>query len=99
MSAQYSILGIKKDKTLNKTELLTRLSDIEWDDFEVKEAKSELPKNIWETVSAFANSSGGWIVLGISQKGKNFEVSGVENPEKLEQNFTTVLRSRLLRIY
>jgi len=33
---------------MNKTELLNRLSDIEWDDFEVKEARSELPKNIWE---------------------------------------------------
>jgi hypothetical protein len=25
---------------------------LEFDDFEVKEAKSELPKNIWETVCA-----------------------------------------------
>ena len=79
---------------MNKTELLTRLTDIEWDDFEVKEAKTELPKNILETVSSFANSSGGWIVLGISQKGKKFEVNGIENPEKMEQNFTTVLRNR-----
>ena len=79
---------------MNKTELLACLTDIEWDDFEVKEARTELPKNIWETVSAFANSSGGWIVLGISQAGKKFEVCGVEKPEKLEQNFTTVLRSR-----
>jgi len=51
---------------MNKSELLNRLSDIEWDDFEVKEARSELPKSIWETVSAFANSSGGWIILGVS---------------------------------
>jgi len=50
---------------VNKTELLQKLQDIEWDDFEVKEARSELPKNIWETVSAFANSAGGWIVLGV----------------------------------
>jgi len=79
---------------MNKSELLTRLTDIEWDDFEVKEAHTELPKNIWETVSAFANAAGGWIVLGVSQKGKRFEITGVDNPEKLEQNFTTVLRSK-----
>lgn len=38
---------------MTKEELVARLRDIEWDDFEVKVAKSDLPKNIWETVSAF----------------------------------------------
>lgn len=38
---------------MTKEELVARLRDIEWDDFEVKAAKSDLPKNIWETVSAF----------------------------------------------
>ena len=79
---------------MNKAELLIRLSDIEWDDFEAKEARYDLPKNIWETVSAFANTAGGWIVLGVLQKGKKFEIQGIENAEKMEQNFTTVLRSR-----
>ena len=64
---------------MTKEELIRRLKDIEWEDFEVKEARSELPKNIWETVSAFSNTSGGWIILGIRQKGKGFEVTGVEN--------------------
>ena len=79
---------------MNKTELLSRLSDIEWDDFEVKEARNELPKSIWETVSAFSNVSGGWIVLGVVQKGKKFEIQGVDNPEKMEQDLLSVLRSR-----
>ena len=79
---------------MNKTELLQKLHDIEWDDFEVKEARRELPKNIWESVSAFANSSGGWIVLGVAQHNKNFEITGTENAEKIEQDFVTVLRSK-----
>jgi ATP-dependent DNA helicase RecG len=79
---------------MTRNALLRRLSDIEWDDFEVKDASRELPKNIWETVSAFSNTAGGWIVLGISQKGKTFEITGVKEPERLEQNFTTVLRNR-----
>jgi ATP-dependent DNA helicase RecG len=79
---------------MTKDALLQWLSDIEWDDFEVKNASRELPKNIWETVSAFSNMAGGWIVLGVSQKGKIFEVTGVKEPERLEQNFTTVLRNR-----
>ena len=79
---------------MTKEELILRLQDIEWEDFEVKEAKSELPKNIWETVSAFSNTSGGWIVLGIKQKGKSFEIQGVDNAEKLEQDFIGTLRSQ-----
>jgi len=79
---------------VNKTELLQKLQDIEWDDFEVKEARSELPKNIWETVSAFANSAGGWIVLGVAQRKKNFEITGVEKADKIEQDFVNVLRSK-----
>jgi len=78
---------------MTKAELVARLHDIEWDDFEVKAAKSDLPKNIWETVSAFSNTSGGWIVLGVKQSGKTFNVQGVDNIEKLEQDFLGTLRS------
>ena len=78
---------------MTKQELIKRLKDIEWEDFEVKTAKSELPKSIWETVSAFSNTSGGWIVLGVKQEGKNFEIQGVDNIEKLEQDFLGTLRS------
>ncbi|KAB2822717.1 MAG: hypothetical protein F9K10_03830 [Paludibacter sp.] len=42
----------------------------------------------------FANSAGGWIVLGVAQRGKRFEIKGLSHPEKIEQNFTTVLRGR-----
>ena len=83
---------------MTKDELINRLQDIEWEDFEVKEARSALPKNIWETVSAFANTSGGWIVLGVKQNGKVFEIQGVENIEKLEQDFAGAVRSQKFNI-
>lgn len=67
---------------MTKDELINKLSDIEWEDFEIKEAKSEVPKSSWETVSAFSNSNGGWLIFGIKQNGKQFEIAGVENPEK-----------------
>jgi ATP-dependent DNA helicase RecG len=44
---------------MTKDELLQYLQDIEWENFEVKTAKSEVPKDTWETVSAFSNTSGG----------------------------------------
>ncbi len=77
---------------MTKEELIDKLSDIEWEDFEVKEAKSNLPKSTWETVSAFSNSNGGWLIFGIKQKGKHFEISGVKNAEKIEQDFLTSIR-------
>ena len=77
---------------MTKDELISRLKDIEWDDFEVKEALNKLPDNVWETVSAFSNTSGGWIVFGIKQVGKRFDVQGVENGEKIESDFLNTLR-------
>ena len=53
---------------MTKEELLQKLAEIEWDDFECKRALDKLPEDVWETVSAFSNTSGGWIVFGINQK-------------------------------
>ena len=79
---------------MNKDELIKKLEDIEWEDFEVKEAKSTIPKSSWDTVSAFSNTAGGWLVFGVSKNGKDYEIKGVENPARVEQDFTTVLRGR-----
>jgi len=77
---------------MNKQELIEKLQDIEWEDFEVKEAKSEVPKNSWESVSAFSNTAGGWLVFGVKKTGKSYEIVGVKNPEKISQDFLGVLR-------
>ncbi len=77
---------------MNKKELILKLQDIEWEDFEVKEAKSEVPKSVWESVGAFANTAGGWLIFGAKKSAKNFEIIGVQNAEKIEQDFLTVLR-------
>ncbi|RLG13072.1 MAG: hypothetical protein DRN71_05445 [Candidatus Nanohalarchaeota archaeon] len=78
---------------MNKEELIEKPEDLEWEDFEVKEAKSEIPKSSWETVSAFSNTASGWLVFGIKKTGKKYDILGVENPEKIEQDFTTILRN------
>lgn len=77
---------------MTKEELIARLKDIEWDDFEVKEAADALPKSVWETVSAFSNTSGGWLVLGVKQTGKKFEIQGINNAEKIESDLMNALR-------
>ena len=77
---------------MNKKDLIKKLEDIEWEDFGVKEAKKNIPKNSWETVSAFSNTSGGWLIFGVKKNGKKYAIIGISNPEKIEQEFTTVLR-------
>lgn len=84
---------------MTKEELICRLESIEWEDFELKKAKGELPKSIWETVSAFANTSGGWIVLGVRESRNEFEITGVANAEKLEQDFLNTLRGTKFNVF
>lgn len=78
---------------MTKEELLIHLQGIEWDDFEAKEAQNRVPASVWETVSAFSNTSGGWIVFGIKQCGKTFEIQGVSDGEHIESDFLNTLRS------
>jgi ATP-dependent DNA helicase RecG len=52
--------------------LIAMLADIEWEEFEVTEAKSDIPKNAWETVSAFSNTAGGWLIFRVKKSGKFF---------------------------
>ena len=82
---------------MTKENLLSLLNGGEWNDFEAKEAKCEVPKSVWATVSAFSNSNGGWIILGVKEVRENgkvsFDIQGIENVEKVEQDFIGVLRS------
>jgi len=51
---------------MNQDELIKLLSAHEWNDVEFKEAQQAVPKNAYETVSAFANTAGGHLVFGVS---------------------------------
>jgi len=76
---------------MNKDELLNLLSSHEWKEVEFKEARTAVPKNSYETVSAFANTEGGHLVFGVRKEGKDFEVVGVLNVDKVQNDFITSL--------
>jgi len=78
---------------LTKKQLIKRINDIEWEDIEIKKAKNAVPKNSWDTVSSFANTMGGYLIFGVSEIDGRFEITGVENPEKVHSDFITTLRS------
>ena len=50
---------------------------------EYKEASNGLPRYLCETYSAFANSNGGAIILGVKEKNNEFEVKGLNNIDKI----------------
>ncbi len=74
-------------------ELKKLLKAGEWNDVEFKEARSAVPKSAFETVSAFANTHGGWLVFGVSQHDEGFDISGVEKADKVQNDFLSVLHA------
>lgn len=53
---------------------------------EAKRAQTELPRRLWESLSAFANSPGGGVVvLGLNEQ-DGFAVVGVDDPRKIYQD-------------
>lgn len=77
---------------MTREELLARLQSIEWNDIEFKEASWEVPKSALSTVSAFANTEGGYLVFGVKQTNGTFEVSGVVNADKVQNDFLGQVR-------
>lgn len=62
-------------------------------ELEFKEASGGLPSSLWSTVSAFANTNGGIIILGVKESNGEFTIKGITNAEKLESDFYNTLRN------
>ena len=61
---------------------------------EAKLATGGLPQSIWETYSAFANSYGGVILLGVEElPDHSLRVQGLLNPQELAEEFTALLKN------
>ncbi len=69
------------------TGLLESLRRMGSDDLnvEVKESATTLSRDVWETVSAFANTAGGIIVLGVSERAGFVPVENFETEKVLNQ--------------
>ena len=63
-------------------------------EIEFKKAKNSVPKDLWETYSAMANTNGGTIVLGVEERfdtDEKFDISGVESVEKMLKDFWSTI--------
>lgn len=62
---------------------------------EAKRAKDGVPKRIWETLSAFANTPGGGVLmLGVDEQ-QGFAPTGVSNPAKVQADLGAVAADQL----
>ena len=77
---------------MTKDELLDRLRSIEWSDIEFKEATWAVPKDALSTVSAFANTTGGYLVFGVKQADGTFTITGVTDADKMQNEFLGQVR-------
>ena len=80
-------------------ELLDLLEFGEKISLECKKAESDLPNSVWSTYSAFANTIGGTILLGIEEVFDTdclfprYEVRGVGNADKQLKDFWNIINS------
>ncbi len=67
---------------------------------ECKRAEGGLPSSLWETYSAFANTNGGIILLGVSENravrssSKRFSITGVGNADKVCKDLWNIVNSQ-----
>lgn len=59
-----------------------------------RDGKGALPDDFWPTYSAMANTDGGIVILGVRERKGQFEVAGIENPDKLRTELFNHLNNR-----
>lgn len=62
--------------------------------FEAKSARGGVPKNVWETYSALANSDGGIIILGLVETERGLMVQGIPDVDEKVQSIWNTLNNR-----
>ena len=83
---------------INKDNIYELLSHGERVTLECKKAQRSVPNSLWETYSAFANTYGGTILLGVVEhmdkqdKSKRFEIIGVEDADKIRKDLWNIIR-------
>jgi predicted HTH transcriptional regulator len=84
---------------MTEQEIYNILADGERVTLECKKAQSKLPSSLWETYSAFANTYGGTILLGVYENlgeidnAQRFSITGVEDADKILKDLWNTIHS------
>lgn len=81
--------------TLEELRQLRETSDFEAKAALGRDGKGTLPHTFWETYSAFANTDGGIIALGVKERpDHSLEVRGVPEPDRLQKELWNSVNNR-----
>ena len=83
-------ISISWEKLLRNLSLTGERTEIE-----CKESAWRLPDDIWETVSAFSNTAGGTLLLGVAERGGRFEIAGLIDAPRIQHDLASGLRDRM----
>lgn len=73
-------------------------------DVECKKAENSVPKSVYETYSAFANTNGGYIILGVKEDKtkplleERFIIQGISNPEIQKEDFWNTINGNKVNV-
>ncbi|WP_084140909.1 ATP-binding protein [Psychrilyobacter atlanticus] len=85
---------LNKIKKLEGIELKEYLINIEENyQIELKKSKNSFPKEALESYSAFANTDGGLLILGIEETSTGLNISGVKSPDKVKKEMFDILNN------
>ncbi len=78
---------------MDLSELAERLKSGEWNDIEFKKSQKGVSESAYETVSAFSNTAGGYLVFGVKDTNGNYDIVGVLEVDKVQNEFLSTLRT------
>ena len=86
---------------MNMQDLRQMIYNGEKVDIECKKAEKFVPKSAYESYSAFANTKGGYIILGVDEDRKKnlpeerFNMQGITNPGKQLEDFWNTINGSI----
>lgn len=80
---------------MDRKDIINILRSHEDAEIEAKSARGGFPDSLWDTYSAFANTDGGVILLGVSErKDHSLVVDGLTDAQKMEKDFWNMVNNR-----
>ena len=95
---------MKEGVAMNMQKLKSLIYQGEKVDIECKKAEGNIPKSVYESYSAFANTKGGYIILGVledkskSLSEERYIIKGVQDPGAQKEDFWNTINGNKVNV-